>query len=1053
MSERIFPTVCKPILIIAGVATAIGMSCGTASAADDDSDASSTNSKPSSESSSSSSNTGSSAAKPDKTAKDDTSEKTSPSEKSDKEDESETDAKADESETVDKDAKPDEDDPAAADPTPEKPAKSETRPSDDAPHVVAKSSKPAVKPAPSAVSNNGSSDHASAPANDDDQVETVTTATETGVTEAQTFARVASAPVATAAVTTAQAPVIVQSVVAPPPTPPSPLDLISMLVTSFFQTLTRGEGAPVPGLTFAETLSVVRREFFGYFIDNAPTAAPHVAMQGAGTVSGTLAHGDADEDFVAFTVTKAPTKGEVEIHGDGTFTYTPNQALAASGGVDTFEVTIDDERRSMFLSDATGVHVNFFGRTGTVTVPVTVNVVAGSHVVVGVGSGPQAIAVHPQDSRAYVANSAGDTISVIDTDTRTEIATIDMPGHPIGLVVSPDGERLYVTNHRANNVAVVDTMTREVIATVSLGEGDTSGAGFELTVSPDGNRVYATNVRDNTLVVIDASQNAVAAVIDVGTDPTSVVASSDGRRVYVANRGDDTVSVIDTATNSVVGTIRVSDGPHALTISPDGSRVYTANTLHHSVSVLDTATSTVVTTIGVGRVPGAIAISPDGRDVYVTHIDDANVTLIDTATNTVVSMIRVGESPSALAVSADGTELYVASFADDTVSVISIVPGRPTVDPASAAANVVATANPTAPTPAPGLAAAAAADDDTSQDPPPPSRPKHTKDFVVTNISQYPLTFQGTESTGSGTYKLPVNGPWKGDVLEPGESVTFYVPYVPAKTDEMFATWTDPTGGQQKIRLAVSSLGQRDVSCTQGGSKCEIDHTADSGNTAYVYFQDAPGTVLNLDGNDPTVNAQRLAELLSDLCAGSTTRTSCSFDPTDSQLVSTPTHQVGNAVVNDDPVNPVTTKITASEQISNTNSLKIGTKLGFKFGPEEIEEINFEISAEYGHTWTKTQTFTQELDVTVPPRHVVYIVGSEPIYRDTGSFTVTSGNTTYNFTNIYFDSPADIDDGAQWRSEPVACPSSGCPVDIPQWHPGVVIGSSSQLAAAARRED
>jgi hypothetical protein len=69
---------------------------------------------------------------------------------------------------------------------------------------------------------------------------------------------------------------------------------------------------------------------------------------------------------VTFAVTNAPVNGTVEIDAQGFYTYTPNAALAASGGTDTFAFTATD----------TGFHLeNLFGLPGhttTMVVPVTV---------------------------------------------------------------------------------------------------------------------------------------------------------------------------------------------------------------------------------------------------------------------------------------------------------------------------------------------------------------------------------------------------------------------------------------------------------------------------------------------------------------------------------------------------------------------------------------------------------------------------------------------------------------------------------------------------------
>lgn len=69
---------------------------------------------------------------------------------------------------------------------------------------------------------------------------------------------------------------------------------------------------------------------------------------------------------VEFAVTNAPANGTVTIDSQGFYTYTPDAALAATGGTDTFAVTATD----------TGFHLeNLFGLSGhtvTMTVPVTV---------------------------------------------------------------------------------------------------------------------------------------------------------------------------------------------------------------------------------------------------------------------------------------------------------------------------------------------------------------------------------------------------------------------------------------------------------------------------------------------------------------------------------------------------------------------------------------------------------------------------------------------------------------------------------------------------------
>jgi YVTN family beta-propeller protein len=109
---------------------------------------------------------------------------------------------------------------------------------------------------------------------------------------------------------------------------------------------------------------------------------------------------------------------------------------------------------------------------------------------------PGAVAANPVRHEVYTADANSDTVSVIDTDSDTLAATIDValvPGAakgaiPSGLAVSPDGDALYVTEAGENAVAVVDLRSREVAGFVP-----TAWYPAAVSVTPDGRRLVITN--------------------------------------------------------------------------------------------------------------------------------------------------------------------------------------------------------------------------------------------------------------------------------------------------------------------------------------------------------------------------------------------------------------------------------------------------------------------------------------------------------------------------------------------------------------------------------
>jgi hypothetical protein len=99
---------------------------------------------------------------------------------------------------------------------------------------------------------------------------------------------------------------------------------------------------------------------------------------------------------------------------------------------------------------------------------------------VGVGTRPFGLAVHPNGTRVYVANTiptgpagfGGGIVSVIDTikaetdPANAQIDQVNVASAAYGVAVTPDGAQFY---HAGNPVSVVDTATNMMIDTVFAG--------------------------------------------------------------------------------------------------------------------------------------------------------------------------------------------------------------------------------------------------------------------------------------------------------------------------------------------------------------------------------------------------------------------------------------------------------------------------------------------------------------------------------------------------------------------------------------------------------
>src|ERR1039457_7158469 len=105
-----------------------------------------------------------------------------------------------------------------------------------------------------------------------------------------------------------------------------------------------------------------------------------------------------------------------------------------------------------------------------------------------VGGSPGGLAF-AQTGHLYVAELTGNQVAVVDTVSKTVIATIPVGLSPLCVAVTPNGQFAYVVNSGSSSVSVINTASNTVVATVQVHSTPTS-----LAISPDGSRVYVTKL-------------------------------------------------------------------------------------------------------------------------------------------------------------------------------------------------------------------------------------------------------------------------------------------------------------------------------------------------------------------------------------------------------------------------------------------------------------------------------------------------------------------------------------------------------------------------------
>ena len=152
---------------------------------------------------------------------------------------------------------------------------------------------------------------------------------------------------------------------------------------------------------------------------------------------------------------------------------------------------------------------------------------------VKVGVEPNSVALSPDGTRAYVANTVSGTVTVMNLDRTvtafgTIVATIPVGTEPYGLALTPSATKLYVANARSNSVSVIDTTALRVTKTIT-------NVGFE----PRGIAITNAGAGEDTIETVYVTQ-----FLALPASATKIDGSDDSKngRVTVISVASDTVT-------------------------------------------------------------------------------------------------------------------------------------------------------------------------------------------------------------------------------------------------------------------------------------------------------------------------------------------------------------------------------------------------------------------------------------------------------------------------------------------------------------------------------
>jgi DNA-binding beta-propeller fold protein YncE len=292
------------------------------------------------------------------------------------------------------------------------------------------------------------------------------------------------------------------------------------------------------------------------------------------------------------------------------------------------------------------------------------------------------LVAHPAGAAglAYVINSGGASISLVDMSSQRELRRIPVLREPHHLALSPDGRSLLVGDTVGNEMLFLDPATAALQKRMPVADPYQLGfspngkflvvnglarnqvdvydaAGMQLLkrfstasmpshldYAPDSSRVFVSLQGTDSLVAIDLNRLAILWTAKIGKTPAGVL-WHDGR-VLVADMGTDYVAVVDPVDGHVTGRIHTGKGAHNLFISPDRRIIWVNNRVGGTTTSLDAATLAPIRSYAIPGGPDDIAFAPDGR-LWITRRWAEKVAVLDPTTGE-YQTIEVGRSPHGL---------------------------------------------------------------------------------------------------------------------------------------------------------------------------------------------------------------------------------------------------------------------------------------------------------------------------------------------------------------------------------------------------------------------
>ena len=198
--------------------------------------------------------------------------------------------------------------------------------------------------------------------------------------------------------------------------------------------------------------------------------------------------------------------------------------------------------------------------------------------------GTHGVALGPDGRFGYISDGGANAVIIFDRQTLATVGSVPAGTNPDGIAFEPVTRTVWAFNGRSKDTTVIDTASRSVVATIAL-------PGKPEFPQPDGKGHVFVNIEDkNSIVVLDAKKKSLQATWPL-TDcdsPSGMAIDTQHHRTFSVCDGNK-MAVLDTDSGKQLGSPSIGGGPDAAGYNVKGQLAFSSNGGDGTLSVIDAA--------------------------------------------------------------------------------------------------------------------------------------------------------------------------------------------------------------------------------------------------------------------------------------------------------------------------------------------------------------------------------------------------------------------------------------------------------------------------------